>query len=118
MKIGDTPVLRGDRPTKLYRINNLHSTDTIDTENSGTRGRLIWVHSSQVRLLESSVPHNSLAGEGGAVGNGRGGQLGARTLLPRLDLSWPSPYARVGPTWTVASTVFKMWPGSLRPRTL
>ena len=67
------------RPTKLDKIKNLHSTDSIDTKNSSSRGRSIWVHSSQVRLLKSSVPHNSLAGEGGAVGNGRGGQLGART---------------------------------------
>ena len=35
------------RPTRLDEIKNLHSTDTIDTENSGTRGRPIWVHSSQ-----------------------------------------------------------------------
>ncbi len=34
-------------PTRLDKIKNLHSTDTIDTENSGTRGRPIWVHSSQ-----------------------------------------------------------------------
>ena len=50
-------------PTQLDKIKNLHSTDSIDTENSGTRGRSIWVHS---RLLDSSVP----ALEGGAVGNG------------------------------------------------
>ena len=31
MKIGDTPVLRGDRPTKLYRINNLHAEVQPDT---------------------------------------------------------------------------------------
>ena len=30
-----------------------HSTDTIDTENSGTRGRPIWVHSSQVGKAHS-----------------------------------------------------------------
>ena len=41
-------VYRQVRPTKLDKIKNLHSTDTIDTENSGTRGRPIWVHSSQV----------------------------------------------------------------------
>ena len=58
-----------DRPTRLDKIKNLHSTDSIDTENSGTRGRSIWVHS---RLLDSSVP----AGEGGAVGNGVARSLG------------------------------------------
>ena len=41
------------RPTKLDKIENLHSTDTIDTENSGTRGRPIWVHSSQVGKADS-----------------------------------------------------------------
>ena len=41
------------RPTKLYKIKNIHSTDTIDTENSGTRGRPIWVHSSQVGKADS-----------------------------------------------------------------
>ena len=40
-------------PTKLDKIKNLHSTDTIDTENSGTRGRPIWVHSSQVGKADS-----------------------------------------------------------------
>ena len=56
-------------PTRLDEIKSLHSTDSIDTENSGTRGRSIWVHS---RLLDSSVP----AGEGGAVGNGVARSLG------------------------------------------
>ena len=32
-----------------------HSTDTIDTENSGTRGRSIWVHSSQVGKADSQM---------------------------------------------------------------
>ena len=36
-----------DWTTKLDKIKDLHSTDTIATENSGTRGRPIWVHSSQ-----------------------------------------------------------------------
>ena len=35
---------------------NVHLTDSIDTENLSTRGRSVWVHSSQVRLLDSSVP--------------------------------------------------------------
>ena len=37
-----------------------HPTDTIDTENSGTRGPSIWVHSSEFGLLGSSVPHQTL----------------------------------------------------------
>ena len=56
-------------PTKLDKIKSLHSTDSINTENSGTRGRSIWVNS---RLLDSSVP----AGEGGAVRNGVARSLG------------------------------------------
>ena len=58
------------RPGGPDKVESLHSTDTIDTENSGTRGRPVWVHS---RLLDSSVP----AGEGGAVGNGVARSLGA-----------------------------------------
>ena len=57
------------RPTKLDKIKKFHSTDSIDTENSGTLGRSIWVHS---RLPDSSVP----AGEGGGVGNGVAHSLG------------------------------------------
>ena len=76
--VGERAWLKGGRvvclipssPTKLDKIENLHSTDTIDTENSGTRGRPVWVHS---RLLDSSVP----AEEGGAVGNGVARSLGA-----------------------------------------
>ena len=41
------------KPTKLHKIKNLHSTDTIDTENSGTRGRPLWVDSSQVGKSDS-----------------------------------------------------------------
>ena len=75
--------VRGSSPrasTKLGTIKNLHSTDSIDTEDSGTRGRSIWVHS---RLLDSSVS----AGEGGAVGKGRGVQPRRRTPLGRPGLS-------------------------------
>ena len=36
------------RPTRLDEIKNFHSTDSMDTQNSSTRGRLVWVHSSQV----------------------------------------------------------------------
>ena len=39
---------RSLQSTKLDKIKNLHSTDSIDTQNSSTRGRLVWVHSSQV----------------------------------------------------------------------
>ena len=56
--------------TKLDKIKNFHSADSIDTESLSTRGRSVWVHS---RLLDSSVP----AGEGGAVGNGVARSLGA-----------------------------------------
>ena len=34
----------------------LHSLDSIDTESLSTRGQSVWVHSIQVRLLDSSVP--------------------------------------------------------------
>ena len=33
-----------------------------------TRGRSVWVHSSQVRLLHSSVPNNSLLERVGPLG--------------------------------------------------
>ena len=54
----DGSVYRQLRPTTLDEIKNFHSTDTIDTENSGTRGRPIWVHSSQVGRIDNSLPHN------------------------------------------------------------
>ncbi len=56
-------------PAKPHKAKSLHSLDSIDPENSGTRGRSILVHS---RLLDSSVP----AGEDGAVGNGVERSLG------------------------------------------
>ena len=37
----DGTIYRPPRSTKLDKIKNLHSTDSIDTENSGTRGRSI-----------------------------------------------------------------------------
>ena len=40
-------------PTKPDKIKNFHTTDTIDAENSRTRGRPIWVHSSQVGKADS-----------------------------------------------------------------
>ena len=45
---------------RLDRIKNLHSLDSIDTESLSARGRSVWVHSSQVRLLDTSVPHSSM----------------------------------------------------------
>ena len=51
-------------------IKNFHSTDSIDTETSGTRGLSIWVHSSQVGLLDSSVHHNRLPEWVGLLGTG------------------------------------------------
>ena len=60
---------RVQRRPRLVSPHNLHrqpeperegSSDTIATESSGTRGRSIWVHSSQVGLLDNSEPHNSL----------------------------------------------------------
>ena len=32
----------GVRPTKLDKIENLHSSDTIDTQHLGARGQSIW----------------------------------------------------------------------------
>ena len=69
--LADTKTAPTSRTTKLDKIENFHSTDSIDTETSGTRGLSIWVHSSQVGLLDSSVHHNRLPELGGAVGNGR-----------------------------------------------
>ena len=63
-------------PTKLDKIEHLHSTNTIDTKNSGTCGRSVWVHSSQVRLLDSSVPHNSLPERVEPLGTGVARNLG------------------------------------------
>ena len=37
----DGTIYRPPRSTKLDKIKNLHSTDSIDTGNSGTRGRSI-----------------------------------------------------------------------------
>ena len=77
-------------PIKLDESKSLHSTDSIDTENLSTRGWSVWVHSSQVRLLDSSVPHNSRR-----RGWGRRDQaapnLGTEPRYPRPDLSWRSP---------------------------
>ena len=56
------------RPTRLDKITNFHSADSIDTESLSTRGRSVWVHSSQVRLLHSSVPNNGLLERVGPLG--------------------------------------------------
>ena len=58
------------RAHQLYKIENIHLTDSIDTENLSTRGRSVWVRSSQVRLLDNSVPHNSLPERMGPLGLG------------------------------------------------
>ena len=55
-------------------------TDSIDTENLSTRGRSVWVRSSQVRLLDNSVPHNSLPERMGPLGLG---MVRAAAPLPR-----------------------------------
>ena len=46
--------------TKLDKIKYLHLTDSIDTGSLSARGRSIWVHSSEFRLVDSSVPHQTL----------------------------------------------------------
>ena len=71
-----------EKSTKLDKIENLHSADSIDTESLSTRGRSVWVHSSQVRLLESSVPHNSLPERVGPPGTGVARKLGAEPRYP------------------------------------
>ena len=49
------------RSTKLDKIENLHLTDLIDTENLSTHGWSDWVRSSQVGKADSqmSVPCRS-----------------------------------------------------------
>ena len=47
--------LPSNQAHQLDKIKNFHSLDSIDTENLSTRGWSVWVHSSQVRLLDSSV---------------------------------------------------------------
>ena len=68
--------------TQLDKIENLHPTDTIATENSGTRGRSIWVHSSEFGLPDSSVPHNRLSE--------RVGPLGTREARDRVSTPKPA----------------------------
>ena len=54
--------------TTLDKIKNFHRVDTIDTKNCVTRGRSVWVHSSEFGFLDSSVPHNSLPERLGPLG--------------------------------------------------
>ena len=63
-----SPIARSLRPEGYcqawlqvqHKLQSVHSTDTIATENSGFTVRLAWVHSSQAGLLDSSLPHNIL----------------------------------------------------------
>ena len=74
--------------TRLDKIKTFHLTDSIDTENLSTHGWSDWVRSSQVRLLDSSVPHNSLSERVGPLGLGV-----ART--------GPARFSRKPPSWSV-----------------
>ena len=67
---------------KPDKIKSLHSTDSIDTESLSTRGRSVWVHSSQVKLLDSSLPHNSLPERVGPLGTGVARRLGTEPRFP------------------------------------
>ena len=84
----DGSAYRQLRPTRLDEIKNFHSTDTIDTKNSGTRGRSIWVHSSRVGKTDSQV----------------GVSLRSRGTVR---------FFSGGPVLTVGRTVFEMWLGNL-----
>ena len=46
--------------TKLGKTGSFHSADSTDTESLSTRGRSVWVHSSQVGLIDNSMPNKSL----------------------------------------------------------
>ena len=48
------------RATILGENKNLHSAASTDTESLSTRGRSVWVHSSQVGLIDNSMPNKSL----------------------------------------------------------
>ena len=69
------------QPLALDNIKNFHLTESIDTELLSIRGQSVWVHSSQVRLLDSSVPHNSLPEREGSVGTGEASKLGTESRL-------------------------------------
>ena len=68
--------------TTQDKTENLHLTESIDTELLSIRGQSVWVHSSQVRLLDSSVPHSSLPEREGSVGTGEASKLGTESRLP------------------------------------
>ena len=68
--------------TKLDKINNLHSLESINTENSDTRGPSVWVHSSRVGFFDNSVRPIGTGGEVGAVGTSVAGNLGAEPRYP------------------------------------
>ena len=86
----DGSVCRQLRPTKLDKIKNLHSLESIDTENSDTRGRSGWVHSSRGGALRLSRALQQPAGEGGAVGTGVARNLGTDPRLGHPKLSQTS----------------------------
>ena len=83
----DGSVYRQLRPTRLDEIKNFHSLESIDTENSDTRGRSGWVHSSRGGALRQSRALQQPAGEGGAVGTGVARNLGIdpRLVHPKLS---------------------------------
>ena len=73
--------------TRLDEIENFHSTDTIDTKNSGTRGRSTWGHSSQVGMPDNSVSHNSLMERVRPLGTGVARARDCRNRLGLPELS-------------------------------
>ena len=90
-------------PTRLDKIKNLHSLDSIATETYGTHGRSIRVHPGWVGLLDSRVPHNSLPERVEPLETGVARNPGTEPYYPVPDLSWPSPNGQVGPVWPQAS---------------
>ena len=70
------------RPTRLDEIKNFHSLESINTENSDTHGRSVWVHSSRGGFLDNSVRPTGTGGEVGAVGTSVAGNLGAEPHYP------------------------------------
>ena len=51
-----------------YKRQNFHSLESINTENSDTHGRSVWVHSSRVGLLDNSVRPKGAGGGGSPRG--------------------------------------------------
>ena len=81
-----TPVPQDDRRGQQDQRplpGDIHPTDTIATENSGTRGRSVWVHSSSVGLLDNSLPH-------------RVGPLKTSVALDRVSTPKPTRPSRPG----------------------